>query len=367
MKRIILSGIALLCLASCSKEKDNLDISADSGKVIYESVKKNISSNLTLAKVFKGAQATDISFADGNVGYISGTFESEDTNRSVIAKTTDGGNTWKEISVLLGKGYKASITDIYAKSRDSVYAVYSYYGTDPTTYLSEDGGFTWAKISDGPFMDMHFVTPQIGFMINYSGLLKTQDGGKNWTRVPAILDNYLYTNENVGHAGLRGNTIFDNCLFTSENVGYASLRDGIVCIDDCGPPIGEIYKTIDGGNTWLKLSSWKEYYPELAFINDDLGYALNDIGDIFQTKDGGETWTLLNRVTRKSLSYIVAINNNDIYISAEKTVYKTNDKSETIETIFFSNGSSVGKTIVSDKNVFVLLPDDGSVLKIDID
>lgn len=131
------------------------------------------------------------------------------------------------------------------------------------TYISlEDEG-------DYRFFDVFFLNEEIGFVggVNYesspskSVLFKTINGGESWEKLPVSID-YL--------------SVF-GISFIDENVGYIGLQDG------------DIYKTIDGGNNFIKLNTsnipFTLDYKDIHFIDENQGVFLG-IGAIYKTYDG---------------------------------------------------------------------------------
>ncbi|MFA7687636.1 MAG: YCF48-related protein [Moheibacter sp.] len=73
---------------------------------------------------------------------------------------------------------------------------------------------------------------------------------------------------------------YDDVFFLNENLGWAA--------DGAG---SAVYKTTDGGNTWVQSSyNNGEYLRNIEFLNEDIGFlgALSD--HFYRTTDGGETW-----------------------------------------------------------------------------
>lgn len=73
---------------------------------------------------------------------------------------------------------------------------------------------------------------------------------------------------------------YDDVFFLNENLGWAA--------DGAG---SAVYKTTDGGNTWVQSSyNNGEYLRNIEFLNQDIGFlgALSD--HFYRTTDGGETW-----------------------------------------------------------------------------
>jgi photosystem II stability/assembly factor-like uncharacterized protein len=113
----------------------------------------------------------------------------------------------------------------------------------------------------------HLYTPN-----NERGIFKTSDGGKTWKNV-------LFINENTGIIDISASPKNPNILYAAswERVRKAWDFDG-------DGENSAIYKSIDAGATWTKLTDEKSGFPTgsgvgrigLATFNDNVVYALLD-------------------------------------------------------------------------------------------
>ena len=82
------------------------------------------------------------------------------------------------------------------------------------------------------FEDMQFVDPEIGWVVDGGGqILKTSDGGENWTQQHYNSNHY-----------------FRSVEFVNDQIGYAGTLAN-------GNPSATLLKTIDGGNSWTDISA----------------------------------------------------------------------------------------------------------------
>ena len=101
-------------------------------------------------------------------------------------------------------------------------------------------------------------------------ILRTTDGGEHWNQI--IID----PNKRVA-----------SIYFINQNIGW--------CISsDFTTP--DIYKTIDGGLTWVKKFSDNIDLSSIYFINENIGWAVGHSytsgrpGRVVKSTDGGENW-----------------------------------------------------------------------------
>ena len=238
-----------------------------------------------------------ISFLNDTIGYING------------LKTTDGGNTW------LIQTASQNFGPIYAQDTNNLIAgLYNNLLGD--IYSSSDGGDNWAVIanpifgSTGFYDDVSFVNDTVGYLSAWysAHLVKTIDGGYNWTEV--IIDT-------VDGSGFSTDD-FRSVDFLSVNVGVLTHQDGFL-------------QTLDAGSTWSEIRPTNfsgSFYPRSVITNTADNYIVvgNSIGalaieKIYETNDGGATWTLTNN-TIEDLYDVGCIDSSCFAVGSNGTVFK---------------------------------------------
>lgn len=210
-------------------------------------------------------------FISSDTGYVTG-------GNAKILKTTDGGITWT--STHNGGG---TITKICFINADTGYAI----SDNAVLYKTIDKGQSWTShnLPNGYYFGLDFINDSTGFISgqNSNGdgcVLKTTDFGASWS-----LQNYLATSR-----------INDIDMIT-QSIGYAAGYSFVTSQD------GIIYKSIDGGNSWvpqiISLSPQQLSFFCLQFTDSLTGYiAGNTVGPaggnsgiVYKTNDGGTTWS----------------------------------------------------------------------------
>jgi photosystem II stability/assembly factor-like uncharacterized protein len=225
-----------------------------------------------------------------------------------VWKTTNNGTTWEPV---FDKEGVSTIGDIaIAPSDPSIVWV----GTgEPNNrqssswgdgaYKSMDGGKTWQKMGLAAThhvgrIVIHPKNPDVVYVAALGhlwgpnperGVYKSVDGGKNWTQV-------LKINDNTGFSDIAMDPQSPDTLYAAA---YERRRTPYGF--NGGGPDGGIYKSVDGGATWKKLSKGLPYENggdvgriglDIYRKDPNIVYALvqTQKGGIYRSEDKGETW-----------------------------------------------------------------------------
>jgi photosystem II stability/assembly factor-like uncharacterized protein len=151
------------------------------------------------------------------------------------------------------------------------------------------------------------------------GVFKTTDGGKTWKKI-------LFVNRETGARVVAINYSNPNELYAGM---YRGFRKGWDIISGGPATEGGIYKSLDGGETWAKLSNG---LPGTLIGKIDIGvsrsrpavvFAMVEApgaeGGLYKTEDSGKSWKLVNIRNRPFYFHYVDVNpkdENDIWVGA---------------------------------------------------
>jgi photosystem II stability/assembly factor-like uncharacterized protein len=239
-----------------------------------------------------------VQFTDPLTGYTVG-------DNNIILKTIDCGENWINQSI----GVSADLSSVSFPATDTGYVrgfFYDWQISDTLyTYIFKtiNGGNLWTisylfkTIDDGggPYLNsIFFPDVTTGYAVGVVGnsmyipyLVKTIDGGMNWTS--QILSNFLYFNPHSAY-------------FLNPDTGY--MAGGVEY---------SALKTINGGNDWTGLvSNDYSYHFSVYFIDSEKGYLVGgQIGlngnIIHYTEDGGNIWTT-QYADNISGNYLLSVN-----------------------------------------------------------
>ncbi|MEE4116214.1 MAG: hypothetical protein V2I37_08595 [Marinilabiliaceae bacterium] len=230
-----------------------------------------------------------------------------------VWKTTDYGKSWRNISDAYFKTASIGSIAVFQENPDIIYVGTGSDGLRSNViigkgaYKSEDAGKTWsclglenvgqigAVIIDPENPDRVFMAA-IGNPFGPNderGVYRTLDGGDTWEKV-------LFISENTGVCDLEfhpGNT---DIIYASA---WTARRKPWTIIS--GSEEGGIFRTVDGGSVWTKLSADLPAgivgKSDLAVCRaePDMLYALieaeNDQGGLYISKNMGDSFTLAGK------------------------------------------------------------------------
>ncbi|MBZ5537573.1 MAG: hypothetical protein LAO31_16575 [Acidobacteriia bacterium] len=237
-----------------------------------------------------------------------------------ILKTVNNGTTWEPI---FDNEAVSTIGDIAICPSDPSIL---YVGTGEANnrqssswgngvYRTMDAGKTWSHVGlkETKAIGRVVINPQDPNTVYVAatgnlwgankerGVFKTTDGGKTWTQS-------LFVNEDTGAIDLAMDPQSPNTLYAA----MYQRRRTVFGFNGGGPGSG-LYKTVDGGATWTKLTKGLPSEGDIGRIgigiyrfNPNIVYALFEnqkAGGIYRSNDKGETWTKMSETNPRPMYY----------------------------------------------------------------
>ena len=211
----------------------------------------------------------------------------------------------REDDILRGDGIEGMLHDVYFMDNQNGLVV----GDNGLILVTTDGGTTWGRIDTtmrppgagqrpggrpgagggppgfggrGPaaLYHIYFVDQNVGYIIGgRATIMKTEDGGKTWSRKPAMSDT---PGRDGNPRPLRANLM--GIQMISETTGFIAGSENT------------ILKTTDGGETWVgsseraRVGETRNNLEGLWFVSPTTGWVIGSFGTLMHTADGGETW-----------------------------------------------------------------------------
>ncbi|MEQ8924360.1 MAG: glycosyl hydrolase, partial [Fulvivirga sp.] len=299
-----------------------------------------------------------------------------------VWQTTDGGNSWKNVS----DGFFGGSIGAVAVSEWDNNVIYVGGGevtvrgnvsSGSGMYKSVDAGKTWKFIGlpnsrHIPRIAIHPKNPELVYAAvlgdlykptNERGVYRSKDGGKNWERV-------LFANNNAGAVDL----IMDP---NNPRILYAStwnIRRTPYSLESGGPG-SAIWKSTDGGDTWKNLTenqglpkgAWGISGITVSPVNSDRLWAIieNAEGGVYRSDDAGKTWTKTNedRSLRQRAWYYSRIyadtQDEDMVYVMNVAYHRSKDGGKTFESFYAPHGDHHDLWIAPEDNQRMIIADDG--------
>jgi len=228
-------------------------------------------------------------------------------------KTTDSGENWEPVTDGQITSSSVGAVAVSETNPDIVFigtgeaCIRGNIQPGDGVYKSTDAGRTWTHVGlretqNVSKVRIHPTNPNVVFVAAFGhhgddnperGVFKSTDGGASWRKV-------LYHDEKTGAADLwidhNNPDVIYAALWQAYRVEYQMSSGG---------PGSGLYKSTDGGETWINLTR-NPGMPTSGAIgrigvtvsgaDSNRVYALveNDNGGLFVSDDAGATWTLVN-------------------------------------------------------------------------
>jgi len=270
-----------------------------------------------------GNKLNSIHFINENTGFASGEF-------GTIIKTIDGGNKW---SISQTNTY-CDVNSIFFLNETDGYAA----GNSGTIMKTTDCGNNWINVSfytKVNFYDIQFCNKLTGYASGLNGfIIKSTDAGNSWyslhTGVSSALFCIGFLNDSAGVAGgynvilkttnggmnWTEQNLNQNFIGAIKSISYIN-ENTIYAAGDL--PGGAFIKSTDGGINWTLTSLSLPYLfggsvdlvRSMSFINSNTGFIVTDFATILKTTDSGISWkrdsTFRPSYTKLSVMYDVNI------------------------------------------------------------
>jgi len=326
---------------------------------------------------FRGGRSTAVTGVPGkpNLYYFGAT-------GGGVWRTTDGGQTWDNIS---DGHFGGSIGSIAVSTSDpnviyvgggekTVRGNVSYgYGM----FRSEDGGKNWQSVGltnsrHIPRVRIHPRDPNLVYAAvlgdlfksgEERGVYRSKDGGQHWERI-------LFANADAGAIDLVMDPNNPRVLFATT----WRVRRTPYSLESGGEG-SDLWKSTDGGDTWKKITQnkglptglWGIAGVAVSPVNSQRVWAIieNENGGVYRSDDGGDNWVKVNdnRALRQRAWYYTRIyadtQDPEIVYVLNVSYHKSTDGGRTFKSYNAPHGDHHDLWIAPEDNQRMIIADDG--------
>jgi photosystem II stability/assembly factor-like uncharacterized protein len=317
---------------------ENTALSVGNKGMIFKTNDGGLSWQPKQNRIFSG-EIFDAQFLNENIGYALTDASSGGIACIGIKKTTDGGNSWDYLFI----SEYGNDLDFYFLTVDQGFAVRRDFNAT-NLMKTFDGGENWTEISTGfdfDYTDIKFFDENNGIICGEYLVIRTSDGGLSWDEVTLggifgagvqieyrsasevfIAGSENYPATTVFHStdgGMSWETITIGDFGPAEDI---ALPDENTIIIIAGV---EIFKSDDNGLTWNQSTSGNPdflYFNSLQFTSPTIGYAMGfgEFASIEKTTDGGNTWFPLETKITSGLNAACFFNDDEGIVFGENGV-----------------------------------------------
>jgi photosystem II stability/assembly factor-like uncharacterized protein len=221
----------------------------------------------------------------------------------VVLRSVDSGSTWQSVQT----GTTKWLYGLAISATDNCIAV----GEGGTILTSSDRGVSWTqRESDtlATLLAVDWLTDSIAIAGGQSGvLLKTTDAGMSWSLLPSG------TTEQ-----------FESIQFLTDSIGVAAGG-------------GVVFNTRDAGTTWIphpvSPTDWSWCATLSRFASGRLGFMTSCEGSIWRTTDGGNSWVKVARLSTY-LTGVFCIDTTTAIFAAQDGIHRATGAGDSLTTVY---------------------------------
>ena len=295
-------------------------------------------------------------------------------------KTTNNASSWQLVK---NPVTKSKNTGIYFQDdlHGTVVGYVGVLGEDSSQggiNVTSDGGQTWdikQQSSSGGWYDVHYPTPQVGYVSAFNQLGKTTNGGNTWTYTQPTTNTGLLVHFKDANTGFVGSSTNASGMCTTTNGGTSfscvnnivptdiAFRDANNGIAIPQPGGTAKYRTTDGGLNWT-IEPGGIGGTGIYFYDENFGF-ITSIGSVYKTVDGGENWTQFFFGSDKVIGIHFYTPQLGYFVTDNASVYKTLDGGDTWELYQLSSNGAYGMKAAFTENYCYLTGYSGDVFRTD--
>lgn len=303
-----------------------------------------------------------------------------------VYKTTDGGNSWENITDGFFKTGSVGAIDVADSDPNVIYVgmgetdIRGNMSAGDGMYRSTDAGKTWTYLGMGQSqfigdIEIHPTNPDVVWIAAMGklfgeagnaerGVFKTTDGGKTWNKV-------LFRNNLTGAVDIAVDPNNPRILFAALWEAYRNPWE----MSSGGEGSG-LFKSTDGGESWTEITK-NPGMPKgligkigvnVSPVNSDRVFAIVENakgGGLFLSDDAGDTWKRVSsdrNLRQRAWYYSKVITdpaNEDVVYVLNVGFWKSTDAGKTFSRIRTEHGDHHDLWIAANNPKRMIIGDDG--------
>lgn len=294
-----------------------------------------------------------------------------------VWKTTDNGSNWTVLTDNMPS------LKVYSLTIDPTNSLIYYWGSSNAIFKSTDGGLTWNLLSNGVSGSITeiLIDPTNNnnlYSTSSSGIYKSVNAGSSWSRIGTGRgydikykpndNNTMYAAGSKFYKSTNGGTSFTEITGFSTGpkmIGISADNPSVVYVlEASGRVFGALYKSIDSGTTFTKLTHTKNYFGYASNGSDTRGQAPRDMDIVvnpnnvdevhiagintWRSTDGGVNFSItsqwnISTASSENLGYchadvdILIYKNSKLYAGTDGGIFVANNPAATISNNYYTD------------------------------